>query len=140
MLRQAVEKCPDAVWDDPAAKNAFWQVAYHALFYTHLYLQPSLEEYMPWAKGRREYEQMERRDNPYSKADLLDYFAFCRQQIEQQVEALDPEAPSGFHWLPFNKLELQFYNIRHLQHHTGELCERLGVSHDIGVDWVSKGE
>jgi len=27
---------------------------------------------------------------------------------------------SGFDWLPFDKLELQFYNIRHIMQHTGE--------------------
>jgi predicted kinase len=40
-LKQAIEKCPDALWNDPADKNRFWHVAYHALFYTHLYLQPT---------------------------------------------------------------------------------------------------
>ena len=52
------------------------------------------------------------------------------------VDALDLQAESGFDWLPFNKLELQFYNIRHIQQHTGELCERLGTVGDIEVDWV----
>ena len=46
------------------------------------------------------------------------------------------DAPSGFEWLPFNKPELQFYNIRHIQHHTGELCERLGVMGEIEVPWI----
>ena len=45
------------------------------------------------------------------------------------------EAESGFDWLAFNKLELQFYNIRHLQQHVGELCERLGMG-KVDVDWV----
>ena len=52
------------------------------------------------------------------------------------VDALDLESKSGFDWLPINKLELQFYNIRHIQQHTGELCERLGVVEDIDVGWV----
>ncbi len=33
MLRQAVELCPDALWYDDAPTNAFWQVAYHVLFF-----------------------------------------------------------------------------------------------------------
>jgi hypothetical protein len=32
-------------------------------------------------------------------------------------------------------LELQLYNIRHLQLHTGELCERLGTT-GVDVEWV----
>jgi hypothetical protein len=46
------------------------------------------------------------------------------------------EAQSGFYWLPFGKLELQFYNVRHIQQHTGELCERLGATGDIEVEWI----
>jgi hypothetical protein len=34
------------------------------------------------------------------------------------------------------KLELQFYTIRHLQQHTGELCERLGTEAGIEIGWV----
>lgn len=45
-------------------------------------------------------------------------------------------AESGFYWLPFDKLELQFYNIRHIQQHTGEHCERLGAYGEIEVGWV----
>jgi hypothetical protein len=46
------------------------------------------------------------------------------------------EAPSGFPFLPFNKLELQFYNIRHTQHHTGQLADRLRNAINIGTPWV----
>ncbi len=56
-----------------------------------------------------------------------------------RTAALDTAAPeSGFFWLPFGKLELQFYNIRHLQHHTGELFERLGAV-GVTLDWVGRG-
>jgi hypothetical protein len=63
--------------------------------------------------------------------------AFCRQQVTNSVSALDLEAQSGFDWLPFDKLELQFYNIRHTQHHTGQLSERLRKSSDTGIRWVA---
>ncbi len=36
MLRQAIIKCPDSLWDGREYRNAFWRVAYHALFFTHL--------------------------------------------------------------------------------------------------------
>jgi hypothetical protein len=61
---------------------------------------------------------------------------FCRQEVKEKVAELDLDADSGFDWIPFNKQELQFYNIRHLQHHTGELCERLGTAAGIDIQWV----
>ncbi|MHC4470712.1 MAG: hypothetical protein ACYS99_07085 [Planctomycetota bacterium] len=39
-LREAIELCPDPVWLDSAHHNPYWQIAYHTLFYTHLYLMP----------------------------------------------------------------------------------------------------
>lgn len=73
---------------------------------------------------------------PYSQAALLEYLAHVLTQMEAQVDALAMDAESGFDWLPFNKLELQFNNIRHIQQHTGELCERLGAHGEVEVDWV----
>ena len=74
--------------------------------------------------------------DPYTKADVLEYITFCEQQVDDVVDTLDLAGPSGFDWLPFDKLELQFYSIRHLQLHTGELCERLWDRAQIEVSWV----
>jgi hypothetical protein len=40
MLRGAIDACPATLWTSDRYVNPFWQVAYHTLFYTHLYLQP----------------------------------------------------------------------------------------------------
>ena len=39
MFKQTITKCPELLWNSPGDKAKFWQIAYHALFYTHLYLQ-----------------------------------------------------------------------------------------------------
>jgi hypothetical protein len=142
MLRQAVIKCPDSLWCDGEHTNKFWHIAYHALFYTHLYLQSSGEDFTPWAKHREERQFLDRQEpeigEPYRREEILEYHEICREQVEEQVASMDLEAPSGFYWLPFGKLELQFYNIRHIQQHTGELCERLGATGDIEVEWIGR--
>jgi hypothetical protein len=142
MLRQAIVECPDSLWYDDEYQNQFWHVAYHALFYAHLYLQPSEKDFIPWDRHREEFSslgssqtQQEARE-PYSKEEILEYHRMCQEQVETQIASLDPEAESGFNWLPFDKLELQFYNIRHIQQHTGELCERLWATGAIEVSWV----
>jgi len=143
MLQQAVERCPDELWDVAEDANKTWRVAYHALFFTHLYLSARLEDFRPWAKHWEKAEALGA-DAPagplFSKGDVLEYLAFCRARAAEATAALDPAAPSGFFWLPFEKLELQFYNIRHLQQHTGELMERLGARAGISCDWVSRVE
>ena len=110
MLKQTIAKCPDSLWNHPDHSGKFWHIAYHVIFYTHLYLSP--------------------------KEEVLAYFEFCQERVDPMVDALDLEAESGFYWLPFGKLELQFYNIRHVQHHAGELADRLGTSENIEIDWV----
>lgn len=146
MLRQAIVKCPDDLWTDPGYQNPFWHVAYHALFYTHLYLQHTGADFAPWSKHREEYEFLgplpwpPHREpeigEPYGKEEVLEYLAFCQGEVEERVSSLDLEAGSGFDWLPFDKLELQFYNIRHTQHHTGQLVDRLRTAAGIGIGWV----
>lgn len=39
-------------------KAKFWHIAYHGLFYTHLYLHPTAAAFKPWANHRAEYEFM----------------------------------------------------------------------------------
>jgi hypothetical protein len=146
MLRQAVELCTDELWLASTYRNRFWHIAYHAAFYTHLYVQPSEAEFRAWAEhvpdsqylGARPWAPDEPRKipPPYPKPDVLDYLTLCSTEVERNVPATDLEAPSGFYWLKFNKLELQFYNLRHLQHHTGQLADRLRAVMDTGVNWV----
>jgi hypothetical protein len=146
MLKQAIEKCPDTMWDDSTDKNKFWHVAYHALFYTHLYLQDREDDFVPWAEHREDYNFLgalpwpPHREPligvPYTQKQILAYCAICAQQVEERVDALDLEGGSGVSWLPFGKLELQFYNIRHIQQHAGELMERLSTLAGVEVDWV----
>jgi hypothetical protein len=37
MLKQAIEQCPDELWNGPGQAVPFWRVAYHALFFAHLF-------------------------------------------------------------------------------------------------------
>jgi hypothetical protein len=73
---------------------------------------------------------------PYRKEEVLEYLAFCQKQVEEIVDALNLDNESGFDWLPFGKLELQFYNIRHLQLHIGQLVDRLRNVQGVGIGWV----
>jgi hypothetical protein len=146
MLEQAVVKCPVELWNAPEDRNKTWHVAYHALFYTHLYLQPAEKDFKPWESHRDEYQflgpmpwpphALPKIGEAYTKEQVLAYLAIVREQVNQCVPALDLESSSGFEWLPFGKLELQIYNIRHLQQHTAELYERLGARCGIDFDWI----
>ena len=108
-------------------QNPYWLVAYHTLFFAHLYLQECLDHFSPWEKHIDGYQGMKyEKGKFYKKEEVLDYMALCRNEVIEKIEKTDLDcAESGFQWLPFGKLELQFYNIRHIQHHVGQLYDRL---------------
>jgi len=146
MLERAVMACPEEFWASEEYPNRFWHVAYHAAFFTHLYLHPSLDEFRPWAKCRQHYqflgglpwapEQRPVIDTPYTKPELLELIEFCRGEIAAKLPAMDFDARSGFPWLPFTRLEVQIYSIRHTQHHVGQLVDRLRTARGTASAWV----
>jgi len=149
MFKQAVELCPEERWLSPDCPNKFWHIAYHALFFTHLYLHPSEAEFTPWPKHRPNYQflgaipwpphERPRIDAPYTRPEILEFHEFCGAEIDSMVRSLALDAPSGFSWLKFSRLEVHLYSIRHTQHHIGQLVERLRTGEDVGVRWAGMG-
>lgn len=133
MLKQAITKCPQDIWDAPQDKDRSWFKAYHALYYAHLYLQPTRKDFVRWRGHGKPASSP-----PLSKEEVLDYLAFVKQEVIRRVPVTDLEADSGFHGIHVDKLELQFVNIRHVQQHTGELYERLGARRNIKLDWAER--
>lgn len=138
MLREAVERCPAEEWLSRGHRNAFWQIAYHALFFTHLYLQPNEKAFVLWHQHHGDDDGI--RGEPYSRAQVLEYWSFVDQAVDSAVDLLDLESPeSGFSWHQMSKLEHQLLTIRHVQHHAAQLADRLRSAADIGMKWVSRG-
>jgi len=108
MLGQAIDMCPESLWLAPEYPNRFWHIAYHVVFYTHLYLQPAEADFRPWAKHRQDYQYLGPRpwapqeirkvETPYTKAEVTEYHELCCAEVEARVPAIDLGAASGFHW------------------------------------------
>jgi hypothetical protein len=136
MFKQPVEACPEPLWLDESFANRFWHIAYHAVFYTHLYLHPSLEGFRPWPGHREGAQDLAKPlSPPYTKAEIGEYLAVCESELEESVRMVDLDAPSGFHWLACDRFETHLYNMRHLQHHAGQLMDRLRTSGHTGNKW-----
>jgi len=137
MLKQTISKCPESIWNAASDKNKFWQVAYHALYFTHEYLADSYETFTPWVKHREVYDFDESQIfEPYDKETILEYLAFCQQHVTERVPQLKLSELEGHGDRSMLTLELQIYSIRHLMQHTGELMERLGSRTGAEIDWV----
>lgn len=133
MLKQAIVKCPQTMWNTPQDKDKFWFKAYHAIYYAHLYLQPTRKEFVRWKKYGKPVSRA-----PLSKEEVLEYLKFAEQEVARRVPVIDFKAGSGFQEIHVDKLELQFVSIRHIQQHTGELYERLGTRKNIKLSWAEQ--
>jgi hypothetical protein len=133
MLKHAIVKCPEDVWDDPQDKDAFWFKAYHALYYAHLYLQPTRGDFVRWKNHTKPESSA-----PLPKGEVLHYLRFVEEEVARRIPTTDLDGESGFHGFRMNKLELQFVNIRHIQQHAGELYERLGSRAGAKLQWAEK--
>lgn len=79
----------------------------------------------------------------FEKAEIMEYLAVCRRKALETLAAETRESlerESGFPRLPFSRGELHVYNIRHLQHHTGQLSAFLRrIDDPRDPKWVKTG-
>ena len=149
MLGRCIRFADEAAWESPVAKFPYWHVAYHTLYCTDLYLAPGEKEFRPPAfhqpdsnfLGNQPWPPYKKVtvERPYEKAEVLAYVEACRGRVRTTLEAeteVTLAGASGFSWLPFNRLDLHLYNIRHVQHHTGQLAAVLRRLTGKGVTWV----
>lgn len=144
MHRECVARCPAEQWDAAIGKYPFWHVSYHTLMFVDCYLARTNESFVPRPEflpaGRAELDE-EYPSRRFTQPELLAYIDVLHPQLRDTIAAETPETlqgPSGFSHLPFTRAELHLYNIRHVQHHTGQLgafLRRIGVS----TAWVKAG-
>ncbi len=162
MLDNALVACPASLWNQrlwptppppqfPPQFGEFWYVAYHALVWLDLYLSGVPEEEFappaPFAQGELDsVEALPAR--PYTKEELRAYLASTRQKCHATLVALTDEQarrPVEYPWSrgqPISFLELQLYNMRHVQEHAAQLSLFLGqhAVPDAGLNWGARAK
>ncbi|PST84311.1 hypothetical protein C7T94_06235 [Pedobacter yulinensis] len=151
MLGKAMTKTPAGEWNGPEQQTPVWQLAYHTLWATKFYLTASPETFAPWADaipgaeslgGTEEWENPEPGLQPegfHTKPELQRYLEDILNQLSEQVRGLPFSEHSGFEWYPFSRLELHLNNLRHIQHHTAQIIERLKQKGIFGFPWPIAG-
>lgn len=151
MLRAALEKVPQEQWNSDEYPNPNWQLAYHILWGVKFYLGAGPESYVAWENaieggeslgGSAEWENPDEGvvvDGFHTKGELLAFIADIEQQLSQAIEALPLHEDSGFEWYPYSRLELHINSIRHIQHHTAQIIERLKAKGITGFPWRIDG-
>ena len=143
MLANAIMACPDALWSDASRGAPFWYVAYHTLFYLDFYsadADPAFQPPAPFTLSELD-PAGPMPERTYSQAELLDYLAVGRERCRARIERLtaaDGVEPRRLGPLPGTALELLLYNMRHVQHHTGQLNLYLRQAGIVPPRWVAQ--
>jgi hypothetical protein len=151
MLYSAIEKCNDELWISSKYCHQFWWMVYHALYYADFYMIGSEDKFIPFKRHFKEFEGFNSLDPKtikaenlpegcliYSRHEMLEYCEDIIKSVDEKVDLYDLNKISGFSWLPFSQMEVHIYNIRHIQHHTGQLIERIRENQDLPVAWIKR--
>ncbi|CAG0986483.1 MAG: DinB family protein [Anaerolinea sp.] len=162
MLENALVSCPATLWtarlwdvppesEFPPEFAAFWYIGFHALVWFDLYLSGLPEEEFvpptPFTQGEIDSPESLPKQ-PYSQQTLHDYLVSLRRKCYTQFLNLSDQQmfrPVEYGWTrgrSISYLELQFYNLRHLQEHAAQLSLFLG-QHTVSGDkrqWVARAK
>lgn len=141
-LSDAINMCPDDLWGDNSQHMIFWYTAYHTLFWLDLYLHGPEEGFAPPAPfGLSELAEGEMPPRVYTKDEMRTYLKHCREKCQTTILNLSDERAAevmsyGRRKQPF--VELQVYNMRHVQEHASQLSLMVGQHGAPAPGWVSR--
>lgn len=143
MLENAMRACPEPVWGERSLRPEFWYTAFHTLFYLDLYLSESVTGFTPPPPFT--LDELDERgllpDRVYTKDELFAYLDHGRAKCRARISALTDEQAHrrcGFDWLDISAAEILLYNMRHVQHHAGQLHLILRQKAESAPRWVRK--
>jgi uncharacterized damage-inducible protein DinB len=145
MLRQTVRACPDELWDARDDGSPFWQYAYHALVGVDFWLSDSPQAFAFPAFHTREalIESGETPAEALSREQIEDYLEQVVAKSQALLDRLTPEALLqetefvGQQWTTADRILVQ---IRHVQHHAGQLNAALKRKVGGAPGWVGFNE
>ena len=145
MLEKAMHACPEMLWGDRSQRPEYWYTVFHTLFFLDLYLSDSDKGFSPPPPFT--LDEMDERgilpDRVYTKEELQAYLAHGREKCRETIAAMTEERANrrcGFEWLDISVNEVLLYNMRHVQHHVGQLNLILRQKVDSAPRWVRKTE
>lgn len=145
MLRRAVRRCPDDLWDARREGATLWKHAYHAIFCLDVWLRDSPEGFLPPPFHTRD---------ALLETGLAPSVTLSCEQIEGYLARVDARCAAFFGELTPDMLvqESEFFGkvwtvadrilvqIRHVQHHVGHMNCMLKRGAGEAVPWLGYNE
>jgi hypothetical protein len=152
MLQKSIDGCPEDLWDGEVGVRKYWEIAYHTVHFGNLYLTlpgsdwPDTPDWA-WPHAHGLGRRMEPPFDDLTPDEIGPTLAqnkvseYCASLVVKMRTSLASEteeslaAESGFEWLEFARVGVYIYNLRHIQHHVGQLAAVLRRE-GHPVDWV----
>jgi uncharacterized damage-inducible protein DinB len=144
-LENALNLCPEEIWDNPSNEPPIWRMLFHTLFFLDFYLSESLEGFAPPAP----FDMSEldpsgtSPERTYTKQELGTYLEHCRRKCRSTIETLtDDKARRAFIYgsPDISVAEQLLYNMRHVQHHAAQLNLILRQRINAAPGWVKRAK
>jgi hypothetical protein len=160
MFRETLILCPDDLWQ---AKSKFYYLSYHTTIFLDYYLTSPVKDFIPVLA----YTITDIHDMPaeavddvipgrfYSRTEIFDYLTLVREKCREMTILSAPDklmqkwidkSEIDLHGLcpslvvDYTVLEILFYNLRHVQHHVGQLNYILRQKLDKAAGWISHAD
>jgi len=145
MLENAIRECPHEVWGDHVHWQAYWYIAYHAVFFLDFYMSETDEGFAPPPPFT--LNELDPAgvlpERVYTKEEVLAYLEYGRRKCRAKIDALTDEQigqDSGSLRPGITVAELLLYNMRHVQHHAAQLNLILRQTINSAPRWVAKAK
>ena len=147
MMHHCINACAARDWEGKIAHATFREIAYHTLFFADFYLSPSAESFQLRDLHHEGGDERGPSVSPgLAKPQTLSYLVICRDKARDTLPSESDgilQGPCGFP-RKISRGELHIYNIRHIQHHAGQLSAYLRrvdptLTDDRVISWVGSG-
>lgn len=149
MLQNAISFCPESYF---TTNKRFYYLAYHCVLFLDYYLSIPPKDFSPILpftikdKDQRPLESIGDivPDKIYSKEELIDYINKSRLKCQNLIESLTDNEKLNIRFTEGNQegdmdypiLEILLYNLRHTQHHIGQLNLIMRQDLHKHMEWV----
>jgi hypothetical protein len=157
MLKNAIALCPDELWQK---ERKFYYLSYHTVIFLDYYLSNPVRDFKPdlpytiTDPGNLPAEAIDDviPNQSYTKEEFFSYLSSIREKCKKLITEASGEklctrwiedAEVEMHGLcptlvvNYSVLEILFYNLRHVQHHVGQLNLILRQKGNVGTPWIS---
>lgn len=157
MLGEVIKTCPSNVWGED---RKIFLMSYHVLIFLDFYLSDPVKAFQPLLPYH-----LVSADNLPEEAidDVIPNETYSQQQMLQWLEEISVKAGNSIlprtealwkeRWIKpeevelhglcpslveqYSRLDILYYNFRHVQHHIGQLNLLLRQRYGVAADWVA---